>query len=747
MQTVRGFWRRETTWLGIILLVALVLRLLYLAEARRDPSFAMPASDAAFHDYWARALVSGDWTPPPDTPDPQVQQTPFFRPPGYPYFLAAAYRVLGRSYLAPRILQMGLGILNVLLAFLLARRLFHPGTGLVFAALMAAYWSFIYFEAEFLEPVLLVTLGLLMTLLLVSWLQAPRAGKAAAAGLCLGLYALTRPNILVFAAALPLWMLRVARRRPGEKRRLWIQFGLLAAVALAVVLTATVRNAVRGRDRVLICSNGGINLYIGNNPAANGIFVEPPELRPFRSVFDWSALVKRLETEAGRPLRHSEVSSKLARAAARFAWRYPRRALELAWRKTLLFWGPVEIGNNKEDHWERHFSPLLRRLPGNFTAALALALVGLWLWRRRPADPVGPRTGGPESVALVLLFVFSMFASYLPFFVAGRFRAPIVPFLLLFAAYALSAWWRLVREQRVRAAVWSAGAAAVLYVFLGVNWAGHRPQEADYHYFRGLAFERLGQTQPAMSELVLAIRLRPGHAPTLKLLGGLLLKTGRSSEAAECLDAVARQWPDDAKVRQLHGVALAKTGRLPEAQAEFEEALRLSPDHPDVLFNLGMTLARLGVFERADEILARGLASAPDRPDLLVTRAMVAWKRGRTREALDQVGRAAELKPDDPEILNQQAWMLAVAPDPADRNPAEAIRLAQEAGRAVGREHPPYLDTLAAALAAAGRFDEAAQTARRALELGAAAPEGFKREVQERLALYEARRAYVESNP
>ncbi|HOW97265.1 MAG TPA: tetratricopeptide repeat protein [Kiritimatiellia bacterium] len=744
MQIVRRFARSEAAWLGIILLAALVLRVLYLAEARRDPSFAMPASDAAFHDYWARALVTGDWTPPPETPDPRVPSTPFFRPPGYPYFLAAAYRILGGRYMAPRILQMGLGILNVLLAFRLGRKMFDSAAGLVFAALMAVYWSFIYFEAEFLEPVLLVTLGLLMVLLLASWLQSPRVWMAAAAGLCLGLYALTRPNVLVFAAALPLWMLWITHRRRGEKRIRWLHFGLLAAVALATILPATIRNYRRGHDRVLICSNGGINLYIGNNPAANGIFVEPPELRPFRSVFDWPALVKRLEGEAGRPLRHSQVSSMLTRAAARFAWRYPRRALELAGRKTLLFWGPVEVGNNKEDHWERHFSPLLRRLPGNFTAALALALVGFWLWRRRPAAPAGSRAGAAESVALILLLVLSLFASYLPFFVAGRFRAPIVPFLLLFAAYALSEWWKLFREQRMREAVPGLAAAVILYLVLGVNWAGHRPQEADYHYFRGLAFERLGQTQPAMSELVLAIRQRPGHAPTLKLLGGLLLNIQRPEEAVECLDAAARLLPDDAKVRHLRGVALARTGRLPEARAEFEEALRLHPGNADVLFNLGMTLARMGEFARADEILALGLAAAPDRTDLLVTRAMVAWKQGRAREALDLVGKADRLKPGDPEILNQRAWMLAVAPEPSDRRPEEAIRLAAEACRLIGRDHPPFLDTQAAALAAAGRFEEAAQTARRALELGAGSPEEFQREVQERLALYQAGRAYVE---
>ncbi|MBU1694164.1 MAG: glycosyltransferase family 39 protein, partial [Verrucomicrobia bacterium] len=633
MQWLRKVSGREVLALGGILLVALLLRGLYLGEARRDPSFAFPASDAAFHDYWARALASGDWTPPPDTPDPLVPTTPYFRPPGYPYFLAAMHKLFGPGYVAPRVIQMLLGVLNVGLAFLLGRKLFGSLTGLVFAGMMAGYWVFLYFEAEFLEPVLLVSLGLLLVLALVSWLESPRIGPAVAAGVCLGLLALTRPSILVFAALFPFWILWLMRRRPDEWRRLLILALLVEGVAGFSVLSATMRNYRVAHDRVLICSNGGINLYIGNHPAATGIFVEPPELRPFRSVYDYPALVKRLENEVGASLKYSQASALLARRALNYAWRNPIRTLTLLWRKTLLFWGPMEIGNNKEDHFERAFSPVLRRLPGNFTAALALGLVGLALWRRRPAGMPDRQAGEVEAVGLILLFVFSIFASYLPFFMAGRFRVPVIPFLLLLAAYAVSVWWRLFQEKRGREAAWSLGAAAVLYLALGMNWAGHQPREADYHYFRGLAFDRAGQTEPALSELITAVRQRPGHPPTLKLLGALLVKINRPAEAAECLAPLVRAEPEDFTVRQQYGVALARLGRRPEAQAEFEAALRLKPDSVEALFNLGLVCARSGNLLRADELLARGLELDPGRPDLLGTRAMVLWQLGRAREA------------------------------------------------------------------------------------------------------------------
>ena len=95
--------RREWIILACILLVGLALRLAYLQEIRHDPDFCHPALDPQFNDYWARAMVTGDWTPPIGYPDPMIRTTPHGRPPGYPYFLAFIYLVFGTSYLTPRL--------------------------------------------------------------------------------------------------------------------------------------------------------------------------------------------------------------------------------------------------------------------------------------------------------------------------------------------------------------------------------------------------------------------------------------------------------------------------------------------------------------------------------------------------------------------------------------------------------------------------------------------------------------------
>ena len=163
---------RTALILAGIILVGLVLRVSYLREIVKGPAFSHPQIDAGYHDYWAHALATGNWEISQgfiETGDPEIQTSPYFRPPGYPYFLAAVYYFSGGSYLAARIVQMTLGLINCLLAYFLGKRIFGSATGLIAAVFMAAYWGFIYFEGELLAPVLLITLGLSLMHVLLLW--------------------------------------------------------------------------------------------------------------------------------------------------------------------------------------------------------------------------------------------------------------------------------------------------------------------------------------------------------------------------------------------------------------------------------------------------------------------------------------------------------------------------------------------------------------------------------------------------
>jgi Flp pilus assembly protein TadD len=118
---------------------------------------------------------------------------------------------------------------------------------------------------------------------------------------------------------------------------------------------------------------------------------------------------------------------------------------------------------------------------------------------------------------------------------------------------------------------------------------------------------------------------------------------------------------------------------------------------------------------------------------------------GESAAAITQFQKVLELDPNHVTAQNNLAWLLATSPDPSLRDGRKAVELAQPAVQLSGGVSPQILDTLAAAYAEAGRFPEATETARRALELCVAQNNKPLADViQNQLKLFEAHSPYHE---
>ena len=253
---------------------------------------------------------------------------------------------------------------------------------MIAALFLSVFWSFVYYEGELQEPFLLVLLGLAGLLVLRAWAVRPTWWWAALAGVWLGVFALVRSNILLFAPVVVLWAGWVLWRRK-ELRRWPVSALALALGAGLMIAPVTIRNYVVARDFVLISSNGAINLHIGNNERSDGYTVRIPDLVALTGENVWSwflygKIVHGVESQVGRPLKHSEVSAYFRDKALRYMRANPARCLQLAFQRALLFWGPAEIANNKEVHYERQGSGFLWLLPG-WPLALATGVLGVLL--------------------------------------------------------------------------------------------------------------------------------------------------------------------------------------------------------------------------------------------------------------------------------------------------------------------------------------------------------------------------------
>lgn len=115
-------------------------------------------------------------------------------------------------------------------------------------------------------------------------------------------------------------------------------------------------------------------------------------------------------------------------------------------------------------------------------------------------------------------------------------------------------------------------------------------------------------------------------------------------------------------------------------------------------------------------------------------------RKGAHNDALAAFRAAIKCNPASPRAYNEVAWLLATCPDPAVRNPNEAVAIGEKLIDLWPSAN--YLDTVAAAYAAAGRWDEAIKVQQRAIdvvEADAFNAEAFKK----RLEMFKNKKTYL----
>lgn len=604
-------------WIPVmIFLLALAFRAAYLQEIRPLPDFTMPLVDAGYHDYWAWGMASGEWETPLGLPDPEIRSTPYFRPPLVAYWMAGLFTLFGHDHVAVRVVQILLGSVSCVLLYLLGRRIFDTWSGGLAGLLAASYWMLVYFDTEYREVFLLVFLYLCMMLALLTYRERPSALRAGSVGLALGLAVLAKPNGLLLLPMIFVWMWWAARAVSPASARMG-HLVTLSVVVCCCVLPVTARNAMVAKDPVLVSSNGGINLFIGNNPTTNGTQVSLPRDFPsFDSAFDYPRIVHWIEQREGRSMSHSEASAWFTQLAVDHALQNPGATARMCLRKLAGFWAAEEIVSEKDLVGRRNLSRVLNWVPLDFASVFASAMVGLVLALagRRRGDTRSPDRPHVDhgAVWLIVGFVAVFCLSFAPFFVTARYRAPVLPFLLIFSAFGVSRTFGLFRSRRLLAGGLSVIAMIGLYVLDHYEIPGYVYEPAKSVTERGALLALSGQTGEAEIALRESVELDPDNSHALNNLGLFLLMNGQSKEAVVELRKALEASPMDYRAHQNLGLALTAEKLPMEAMQHFRTAHRLQPLNPALPLAAGEALFRNGYSDLARGLLEQGLVLNPD---------------------------------------------------------------------------------------------------------------------------------------
>ena len=263
------------------------------------------------------------------------------------------------------------------------------------------------------------------------------------------------------------------------------------------------------------------------------------------------------------------------------------------------------------------------------------------------------------------------------------------------------------------------------------------------HMSRGIQHFFAGDAERSVAALREAVAVMPNHAAANHHLATILSEQGGLEEALAYFQAATRLRPLYSKAHHNHGVTLLRLGRFQEARGELALAVAARPDDAGAHHMYANALAQSGVAEEALANYRRALALQPRLQGLHHNFGAFLVQRQRYREAAMVLDLGIGTYPQDLSLLRQAAWLLATAPEADIRDPDGALRLARIVDDATRGEIPTCLDTLAAALAATGSFDEAVATAEKGLlQARAQGDDVLAPRIEERLGLYRRATAF-----
>jgi Tfp pilus assembly protein PilF len=528
--------------------------------------------------------------------------------PGYAYILATLYKLAGYGPFVPALLQGLLDAGTAVLIYKVSVGIF-PGTAKLqvqVAGLVAATgWAF-FVPAQTYAAILMPTAWVVFIFWLIVWRiisrkNAPTGWEALILGLLLGLAATAIATILFLVPLLvSAIVIKPAISTHSQLRPRISAIVLLFLGAAAGTSPCWVHNCLIARDRVFLSAHSGINLWVGNNPSANGYPRFPPGLRAGQAAMLQDS-IDAAESAAGHSLKRGEVSHYWSAKARDYIERDPTAWLRLLALKLRTFWSAFQYDDLSII---TILSEQRVTFPGiYFGLVAAFALPAMILgWKTAPAG-----RWVTSAIALQML-------ALLPVFTTERYRLPVVPGLLVFAAFGLVTFFTNVAAGKFRQALSYIVLLAISTVF--ISWPQRDPSLWALDAYNS-GWQALESNNFALAEKKLAIAYAyvPDNSETLFALGNLRLAQQKADNAVAFYRAVLTIDPKHKGALNNLGVIALDAREYANAETWFRRAAQIDPANAKTHFLLAKTFLGEGNLNAAQTEIDAALRLKPDQPE------------------------------------------------------------------------------------------------------------------------------------
>ena len=399
--------KSNTQFQKSVLLVLVLAVALRLAWSTLIP--VIPVSDGDAYDILARMLAEhGVYGWAPDRPSA-------YWPVGTSAIYAALYFFFGHNYTAIVVLNVALSTGIVGLTIWLGRILFNDTIGVIAGGLMAIWPTQIAYVTILSSELPFTSFFLLGFVAWFSSRMAPWFVRAAVSGLAFGGAIYVRPAAMflpfvVWLSAIPNW----------RKLRDTLPMLLITVIVIgATIAPWSIRNTKLFGHFVLLSTNGGVSLWVGNNPSATGYYMDP--------------YYKDIMPASTERLGEYERDKVFTQAALRYIVQNPASFVARSLKKAVLLY----VGETSAVHWnveglkqrfgESVLFPLKLLTQGFWMVMLLLSVACLILLLKQH----GPVLTLTNPAVLTLVYFTAFYAIFL---VGDRYHFPSHPFIALLAA-------------------------------------------------------------------------------------------------------------------------------------------------------------------------------------------------------------------------------------------------------------------------------------------------------------------------
>jgi 4-amino-4-deoxy-L-arabinose transferase-like glycosyltransferase len=514
----------------IILFFAAIIGTVSVYEMHISPFSQSPILDEKSYVDWGMRIADGKL----------LNNKPFYQEALYPYFLGLCFFLFKKSLLAARFVQVGFWVLTVWFLFLTGRRLFGEKEGLLAASLFSLYGVMYLNVAVLIKSTIVVFTTTVFLYLLVSsrkekflhWLWL---------GFVIGLLTNLRGNFFLFIPFLFLWARFAERREEQSLLANTLRRSILLAVGIVLALLPTiVHNYIASGEFIATTSQGGANFYIGNHQFADGTMVMPYFVRA-GPLWEADHFAAEAEKRTGHQMSPSETSRYWFKEGISFLINNPAAGAKLMMRKLQFLASDYEIPDNYSFRYMRRFIMHVLWIPFvSFGLLLGLAIVGMWLaWKEnffsRP----------------LVLFAAVYSLSLLMFYVVSRYRVPLVPVVVLFAAFYTIKFiddWKLKKLSRH---IWTIF-IVVLMSFLSFmpNNKSKDKDRIDAHYLKitGIVLFNQQKYQEALQYLRMSA-MKNIDPDTMFVVGLVYEAVGRPDVAFQAYSETLKLHPGDQRAK------------------------------------------------------------------------------------------------------------------------------------------------------------------------------------------------------